>query len=148
MRNAATTPAASQESVPVGAESTMKIPLPEPTLAMRVPARETVLERIEHPEPTLPLSPPSAMPQPLQSLAKLENLTEQILHEMRRRHEQPVADFSVSKLMAGIVQVLVLFVLFLSYLNPSDSNHLLSLLLLALTLQTMTIALLIMGRQR
>ena len=148
--NAAPRPAASEESVPADDESRMKIPLPEPTLAMRVPARETVLERIEHPEPTLPLSPPATTPLPTQlsSLAKLENLTEQILHEMRRRHEQPVADFSVSKLMAGIVQVLVLFVLFLSYLNPSDSNRLLSLLLLALTLQTMTIALLIMGRQR
>jgi hypothetical protein len=45
------------------------------------------------------------------------------------------------------VQVIVLFVLFLSYLNR-DSSGLIAMLLFALTLQTMTIALLIMGRQR
>lgn len=79
--------------------------------------------------------------------ARLESLAEQILYEVRRRHEQPVSDFSVSKLMAGVVQVIVLFVLFLAYLNRNESG-LIAMLLFALTLQTMTIALLIMGKQR
>jgi hypothetical protein len=75
-------------------------------------------------------------------------LAEQMLGEMRRRHEQPVADFSVSKLLAGVVQVIVLFVLFLAFLNRNDEKSLTPTLIFALTLQTMTIALLIMGKQR
>ena len=67
---------------------------------------------------------------------------------MRRRHEQPEQDFSVSKLLAGIAQVVVLFVLFLAVLNRGDVNTLTPLLIFALTMQTMTIALLIMGKQR
>jgi hypothetical protein len=49
--------------------------------------------------------------------------------------------------MAGVVQVIVLAVLFMAFLSR-DSVSLLPLLVFALTLQTMTIALLIMGRQR
>src|SRR5207249_3901189 len=49
---------------------------------------------------------------PTASLAKLESLAAEILREIRRRHEQPHADFSVSKLLAGVVQVIVLAVLF------------------------------------
>jgi hypothetical protein len=49
--------------------------------------------------------------------------------------------------MAGVVQVIVLAVLFMAFLSR-ESTSLLPLMLLALTLQTMTIALLIMGRQR
>jgi histidinol-phosphate phosphatase family protein len=82
------------------------------------------------------------------STSKLESLSLEILHELRRRHEQPEQDFSVSKLLAGIVQVIVLFVLFLALLNRGDEKSLTPLLLFALTLQAMTIALLIMGRQR
>ena len=71
----------------------------------------------------------------------------EILRELRRTHEQPSEDFSVSKLLAGIVQVLVLAVLLLAYLYRND-GRLLPMLVFALTLQAMTIALLIMGRQR
>jgi D-glycero-D-manno-heptose 1,7-bisphosphate phosphatase len=81
------------------------------------------------------------------TLAKLESLAAEILRELRRGREQPHADFSVSKLMAGVVQVIVLAVLFLAFLNR-DGASLQPLLLFALTLQTMTIALLIMSRQR
>ena len=90
----------------------------------------------------------SSSPAPAPSTSKLESLALDILHELRRRHEQPEQDFSVSKLLAGIVQVIVLFVLFLALLNRGDAKALTPLLLLALTLQAMTIALLIMGRQR
>ena len=50
--------------------------------------------------------------------------------------------------MAGVVQVIVLAVLFMAFLSRGESATLIALLLFALTLQAMTIALLIMGRQR
>ncbi len=78
---------------------------------------------------------------------RLELVAEQILLELRRRNEQGVTDFSVSKLMAGIVQVLVLAVLFLGYIRGSSLATVQIYVLVALTLQTMTIALLIMSRQ-
>ncbi|HEX2971593.1 MAG TPA: HAD-IIIA family hydrolase [Tepidisphaeraceae bacterium] len=84
-------------------------------------------------------APAAEVPSP-----KLERLLEQLLVEMRRR-EEPPSDFSVSKLLAGIVQIIALAVLFVAYLrrdNPTIT------LMYALILQTLTIALLIMGRQK
>jgi D-glycero-D-manno-heptose 1,7-bisphosphate phosphatase len=78
--------------------------------------------------------------------ATLESLVEQILREVRQHRRPEHTDFSVSKLLAGIVQILTLAVLFGAYLR-SDSADRIALLLLAQVLQTMTIALLIMGRQ-
>jgi D-glycero-D-manno-heptose 1,7-bisphosphate phosphatase len=92
--------------------------------------------------------PAPAVSSPVGSTAKLESIATEILHELRRRHEQPHADFSVSKLLAGVVQVIVLAVLFMAFLQRSDNASLIALLLFALTLQAMTIAMLIMGRQR
>jgi D-glycero-D-manno-heptose 1,7-bisphosphate phosphatase len=77
--------------------------------------------------------------------SRSEILLGQILDELRRRHEQPEADFSVSKLMAGVVQVLALAALFLAYIKPNLAGQW---LLTANFLQTFTIALLIMGRQK
>jgi len=94
------------------------------------------------PKPVQPLTTP-----PQRSSQRLENIAQQILDELKRRHEQPVSDFSVTKLLAGIVQVLVLAVLFLAYLNRNSNLAGLQ-LLLALVLQTMTVALLIMQRQK
>jgi D-glycero-D-manno-heptose 1,7-bisphosphate phosphatase len=82
------------------------------------------------------------------SIAKLESIAAEILRELRHRREQPQADFSVSKLMAGVVQVIVLAMLFVAFLNRADNATLMAMLTFALTLQAMTIALLIMGRQR
>jgi ABC-type thiamin/hydroxymethylpyrimidine transport system permease subunit len=67
---------------------------------------------------------------------------------LRLRREHPQADFSVSKLMAGIVQVIAVAILFMAFLNRADHPSLMALLTFALTLQTMTIALLIMGKQK
>jgi uncharacterized membrane protein len=79
----------------------------------------------------------------------MESLLEQIFIELRRQHEQGAGDFSVSKLLAGIVQVIVLAVLLLSYFHRGDGSETVhSYLLVALVLQTMTIALLVMSRQR
>jgi D-glycero-D-manno-heptose 1,7-bisphosphate phosphatase len=79
--------------------------------------------------------------------AKLEAIGTEILRELRRQHEDDHEDFSVSKLLAGIVQVVVLAVLFMAYLYRHETN-VLAMMLLAMTLQTMTIALLIMGKQK
>jgi D-glycero-D-manno-heptose 1,7-bisphosphate phosphatase len=79
---------------------------------------------------------------------KLQLAVEQILHEMRRRNEREVTEFSMPRLLANIVQVIVLAVLFFAYLNYQDSTMFQSLLMLAMTLQTMVAALLIMGRRR
>jgi hypothetical protein len=80
------------------------------------------------------------------SVGRLEDLTEQVLSELRRQNEPVVPDFSVSKLMAGIVQVIALAALFMAYFR--DGNAQLATLLTALTLQCFTISLLIMGRQK
>jgi hypothetical protein len=77
----------------------------------------------------------------------MESLLEQISLELRRQHEHHEGDFSVSKLLAGVVQVLALAILFLSYLKRTD-NSLQTYLMIALILQTLTISLLIMSRQK
>ena len=82
------------------------------------------------------------------STTRLEELAQQILLELRRRHEVPQAEFSVSKLLAGITQVLVVAALFMAYLNRDVAVDLLNTLIFALVLQTTTIALLIMTRQK
>jgi hypothetical protein len=82
---------------------------------------------------------------PAVTSARLEELAEQILQEMQSRREKHQPEFSVSKLMAGIIQIVALAVLFLAYFyyrtNPAPA------LLTAIFLQVFTVALLIMGRQ-
>jgi D-glycero-D-manno-heptose 1,7-bisphosphate phosphatase len=86
---------------------------------------------------------------PVTPTERSEALLEQIFMELRRQHEQQDADFSVSKLFAGVVQVIALATLFLAYLNKkADVQVLHTYLLLAIMLQTLTIALLIMSRQK
>jgi len=119
-----------------------------PAAAPPPPARPIVRpETLAEPDPTRtpPAVPASA---PVTTSPKLESIALDILHELRRRHEQPQQDFSVSKLLAGITQVMVLAILFVAFLNRGSPTHLNAFLLFALTLQTMTIALLIMQRQR
>ena len=81
------------------------------------------------------------------SLHRLERLAEQILEELQRRHDQP-PDFSVSKLMAGIAQILALAVLFVAYLNRATNEVMFPLIFTAIFCQLLTIALLIMDWQR
>jgi D-glycero-D-manno-heptose 1,7-bisphosphate phosphatase len=117
--------------------------------ARREPPAPAPAARTNHAAPSYTTPPPAAAPAPAPqtpSLARLEELGGQILEELRRRDEAPVADFSVSKLMAGIVQVIALAALFMAYFR--DANDQIATLLVALTLQCFTIALLIMGRQR
>jgi hypothetical protein len=89
------------------------------------------------------VSPPSKT----ESVNRLEMLAAQILSELRRRHELPHSDFSISKLVAGIAQVISLAIVFLAYLNRNETTTFGALMLFAIWIQAFTIALLIMGRQ-
>jgi hypothetical protein len=125
-------------------------PTPAPRIAPPAPVeRESPpkpAREVTAPAPAPPSAPKPAPAVPPPSLERLEGLAEQILNELRHRDEQTHADFSVSKLMAGIVQVIALAVLFMAYFRGGDAQ--LITLVTALTLQCFTIALLIMGRQR
>ena len=80
------------------------------------------------------------------STARLEELAEQILQELQRRKDPHEPDFSLSKLLAGIVQIVALAALVLAYFIYRQNS--VPVLLTALFLEAFTIALLIMGRQR
>ena len=154
-----------REQAPVAAASTVA-PTPAPAgerkpaprLASDVPEAPVTRESPRlHAGAAAYSAPPAPSPAAVQaarlespssaaSLERVEELGEEILAELRRQSENPVADFSVSKLMAGIVQVIALAALFMAYFRKDTA--LLATLLVALTLQCFTIALLIMGRQR
>jgi D-glycero-D-manno-heptose 1,7-bisphosphate phosphatase len=88
---------------------------------------------------------PNAESSTLSSTARLEELAEQILQELQRRESHHQPDFSISKLLAGIMQIIALAVLPMGYLLNRGN---LSFILIAIFLQLFTIALLIMGRQQ
>ena len=92
-------------------------------------------------------APASSGPAPASNERSTRQLLQEILDELRRGREQPPVDFSISRLFAGIIQVIAVAVLFLSYLNRNDPA-IGQYLLLAIFLQTMTIALLMMSRQQ
>lgn len=99
-------------------------------------------------QPVRPVaSAPSTHPSSKPADPNLHSALDQIISELRRRREQPSHDFSVSKLMAGITQVLAVAALFRALLEH-QGEALIAALLVSLILQTMTVALLIMGRQR
>mgnify|MGYP001544276421 CR=1 FL=1 len=78
---------------------------------------------------------------------RFKNAFAQIDVQLKRRHDQP-PDFSVSKMMAGIAQILALAVLFVAYLNRASNEVMFPLIFTAIFCQLLTIALLIMDRQR
>jgi D-glycero-D-manno-heptose 1,7-bisphosphate phosphatase len=79
-------------------------------------------------------------------LARLENLVQQILDQVRRRNEH-VPAFSLGKMLAGITQILAIAVAVASYFIRPAGEPLLP-ILVALFLQVMTVSLLLMGRER
>lgn len=90
---------------------------------------------------------PDAAPRP--DLARLEMIGHQVLMELKKLNDTRQDDFSVSKLIAGITQTLALAALPLSYvLYRNDPQVFQAWLLTAIFLQTFTVALLVMGRQR
>jgi D-glycero-D-manno-heptose 1,7-bisphosphate phosphatase len=131
---------------------------PEPTTALAVrrataggsvaDADPIAVDAATAPDPAPAASRPPAGSASADDLSRVEDLLKQILVELRRREDQHSLDFSVSKLLAGITQVLALAAMFFAYLNKESAYSLVTTLVLALTLQTLTISLLIMGRQR
>jgi histidinol-phosphate phosphatase family protein len=120
-------------------------PIREPAV---VPQREEIAEKPSPQRKAQRGEDESARPVSLPSTGfeRMETTLEQIFLELRRQHEHHESDFSVSKLLAGVVQVLVLAVLFLAYLHRETAPQ--TYMMLALVLQTMTISLLIMSRQK
>ncbi len=81
-------------------------------------------------------------------LSEINQGVQAILHEVRRREQSPANDFSVTRLLAGITQVLAIAGLFFAYLYRGQPQTLSNILLLSLLLETMTVALILMGRNR
>jgi D,D-heptose 1,7-bisphosphate phosphatase len=83
-----------------------------------------------------------------QDLSRMENLTEQVLIELKqfRSDRASAADFSVSKLLAGISIVLSITMAFLAFVNRSDPLQAEAVFRWAIFLLILTVALLIMGR--
>jgi D-glycero-D-manno-heptose 1,7-bisphosphate phosphatase len=79
-------------------------------------------------------------------LVKLEHLAQQILDQVRRRNEQ-APEFSLGKMLAGITQILAIAVAVGSYFYKPVGEPLMP-MLVAIFLQAMTVALLLMGRER
>lgn len=143
-----------EKRAPEPPPATIKLPtMPSPSHATPAPTpspRPVPPAPVEADAPSrAPREATTPAPVPTAQVAvtdRLEELTGEILSELRRQSEQTHADFSVSKLMAGIVQVISLAALFMAYFRGGDAQ--IATLLTALTLQCFTIALLIMGRQR
>lgn len=151
-----------QPTRPAGETSTTTAERPRkplPAATELSPAEKPVERPPERPAPApaisdkkvelAPVAAPAPKPtEPVSQSEDLSPLLEQILGELRLlRTHAPPADFAVTKMLAGIVQILVLAVMFLGYMHRDVSADFQSLMLLALTLQAMTIALLIMSRQ-
>jgi D-glycero-D-manno-heptose 1,7-bisphosphate phosphatase len=79
-------------------------------------------------------------------LAKIEHLLQQIFDQLRRQHEL-VPEFSLGKMLAGITQILAIAVAVGSYFYKPVGEPLMP-MLLAIFLQALTVALLLMGRDR
>jgi D-glycero-D-manno-heptose 1,7-bisphosphate phosphatase len=79
---------------------------------------------------------------------RLESLLEQMLAEFKRSQSAPHhTDFSVTRLLAGIVQIIVIAVLLVAYLNTGQISTQENLLLLAITLQGIVVAATVAGRK-
>ncbi|HEX8342185.1 MAG TPA: HAD family hydrolase [Tepidisphaeraceae bacterium] len=95
---------------------------------------------------------PAPRPEPLRvhvDTSRLELANQQILIELKKLNDARADDFSVSKLIAGVVQVLALSAMLMAYFFfRNDTAVLQSWLLVGIFLQTFTIALLIMSRQK
>ncbi|MFI5377863.1 MAG: D-glycero-alpha-D-manno-heptose-1,7-bisphosphate 7-phosphatase [Tepidisphaerales bacterium] len=82
-----------------------------------------------------------------QPASRTEKLLEQILLELKQHREAPQGEFSITNILTYAVQSVALATLLLAYVNrtaPGVQTY----LLFAIALQTLTIALLIMSRQK
>lgn len=97
--------------------------------------------------PAAAVVPPVVVEAPVSETEKsrLESLATQILQELKRRHEREHSDFSVPKLLAYILQVVVLALLFVAYLGHENAGGEQTLLLFGVVLQVMVASLLLMA---
>lgn len=119
------------------------------------PSTEPRREPRAEPKPVerRPAETKPAEPRPTESrnsdLSRLETTNQQILMELKKLAEIRHDDFSLSKLVAGIVQILAVAAVPLAYVMYRAEAQTMQLwLLVAIFLQLLTIAMLIMGRQR
>ncbi len=145
-------PAAAASATPEVAAGEVSAQISQP--AAQEPMVEPKIESSRYPEPAGPAYQPQGADPSDEvgggaggNLNRLEDIAEQILRELRRRNDAG-AEFSVSKVMAGITMVISLALLVYAYLYKDNVPTLQSLLLLGLMLQSITISLLLMGRQR
>jgi D,D-heptose 1,7-bisphosphate phosphatase len=118
----------------------------EPQLPVKYVARD----RTASTSPTGEERPPAGTPDSTSSprdIARLTDVAEQILQELKRSNEQ-VGDFSVGKVLAGVLQILVLAGFIFAYLRWDVPNEALKILLVTIALQAFAISLTIMGKQR
>jgi D-glycero-D-manno-heptose 1,7-bisphosphate phosphatase len=85
---------------------------------------------------------------PPRGKSRQEILLGQILDELKRQHERPADDFSVSMLMAGVVQVIAFGCLFWAYIHRGEMYTPGFSILVGIFMQVFTIALLLWGRQK
>ncbi len=141
-RDSTDEPGTNDSSADPAVEESAKIipPAPAPTPARAVPVKLAA--------PAAPTPAPAPI-KPV-DLSRLETTAQQILLELKRANEaHHHDDFSISKLVAGIIQVLAVAALMLGYfLYRTDATSLQNWLLVAIFLQAFTIALLIMSRQK
>ena len=156
-------PPPAQAPIPEGASMTSAIPPqpqsspPSPAIAPAAPSPMPAIASTpaDNPSPAPEPAPRPAAPAqhspasriPPELVAHIETLLEQVLVEMRRGREQPDADFSIPKLLAGIVQIVALGMLLVAYINRDNAMSL-PLIGFAIYFQILTITLLVMGRQK
>jgi hypothetical protein len=96
-----------------------------------------------------PVPKPTGATPPRVETARLEAIGQQVLMELKKLNDARNDDFSVSTLVAGIVQTLALAALPVAYvLYRSDAATFHTWLLTAIFLQAFTVALLLMARVR
>ncbi|MDB5328344.1 MAG: gmhB [Phycisphaerales bacterium] len=125
---------------------------PAKSVIDRAPVDRTPFSKVQA-TPVEPSKPPAPKvvqdTAPRLDLTRLEMNSQQILMELKKLNDIRHDDFSISKLVAGITQTLALGALPVAYvLYRSDPNVFQAWLLAAIFLQTFTIAMLVMGRQR
>lgn len=81
-------------------------------------------------------------------LGRIRSTLSSILEEQRKTQKPPGGEFSIGKLLGGIVQVLALACIFIAFIGRGDATLMSAMLLWAAVLELLTIALLLMGNDR
>lgn len=130
-----------------------KTPMAEPTVPTVAPASSSAPLAAPTPPPQPAPPPRPAQSEPRAEPRHLSNRTDQLLEAVLaelKRANKPANDFSISRLLAGVLQVLTIGLLVLTYLSSSRDNINATFISLqyALVLQTMVASLALLGRNR